>query len=188
MQGGLWGRLRWDARGENVDQREVGWGGETTYRTSALLFCAANLEIWQAGYTWVFFQFCVDGDEGLGCTRISTAMGALDLRGTDRFLASAASVTGLDGEKSDFPYCSFPLRVGGDGVGDESCFQRIYWKKTPQNVPQNTGVRCRARSWRLCRLVVVFPTPFPFPPLRHPFLVYGCPRLATIDKAQSTPS
>jgi hypothetical protein len=66
-----------------------------TYRTSALPFRTANLEIWQARYTWVFFQFCVDSYEKLDRTRISNARGALDLRGTVGFFASEESVTVL---------------------------------------------------------------------------------------------
>ena len=54
---------------------KIGW----TYRTSALLFCAANFEIWQARYTWVFLQFCVDNNEELICRRISTAKGGAHL-------------------------------------------------------------------------------------------------------------
>jgi hypothetical protein len=87
-----------------------------TYRTSALLFRTANLEIWQARYTWVLFQFCVDSYEKLDCTKISTAKDALDLRGTAGFFVSTGSVTGLDDEKSEFPYFSFPLRVVSDWV------------------------------------------------------------------------
>lgn len=79
-----------------------------TYRTSALLFRTANLEIWQAWYTWVFFQFCVDCYEKVDCTRISTIRSALDLRGTVGFFVSVGSVTELDEEKSEFTYCSFP--------------------------------------------------------------------------------
>ena len=44
-------------------------------------------------------------------SKISTARGALDLRGTVGFLVSAESVTGLDEENSELPYCSFPLTV-----------------------------------------------------------------------------
>jgi len=82
-----------------------------TYRKSALLFRTANLEIWQAWYTWVFFQFCVDGYQKLDCTRISTAKDALDLRGMVGFFVSAESVTGFEEENSEFPYFSVPLRV-----------------------------------------------------------------------------
>jgi hypothetical protein len=87
-----------------------------TYRKSALLFRAANLEIWQARYTWVLFQFCVDSHEKLDCTRISTAKDALDLRVTVGFFASAESVTGLGEENSEFPYFFFPLWVVSDGA------------------------------------------------------------------------
>ena len=87
-----------------------------TYRTSALLFCAANFEIWQARYTWVFLQFCVDNYEELKCKRMSTAGGALNLRGMVGFFASTECVTGLDKKDSTFPYYSFPWRVDGDGV------------------------------------------------------------------------
>jgi hypothetical protein len=55
----------------------------------------------------------VDSYEKLDCTRISNAR---DLRGTVSFFASEESVTGLDEEKSKFPYFSFPLRVGSDGA------------------------------------------------------------------------
>lgn len=65
-----------------------------TYRTSALLFRAANLEVWQARHTWIFFQFCGDGCKKLDCTRTSTGRDALDLRGTFGFFESVESVTG----------------------------------------------------------------------------------------------
>ena len=44
-------------------------------------------------------------------SKISTARGALDLRGTVGFLVSAESVMGLGEENSELPYCSFPLTV-----------------------------------------------------------------------------
>ena len=91
---------------------KIGW----TYRASALLFRAANSEIWQARYTWVFLQFCGDNYEELVCTRISNARGALDLSGTVGFFASAECVRGLDKKDRHFPYYSLPWRVGGDGV------------------------------------------------------------------------
>jgi hypothetical protein len=84
-----------------------------------LLFRTANLEIWQARYTWVLFQFCVDSYEKLDCTRTSTAKDALDLRGMVGFFVSAESVTGLDGENSELPYFSFPSRVVSDGVAKD---------------------------------------------------------------------
>jgi hypothetical protein len=48
--------------------------------------------------------------------RISTAGGALDLRRTVGFFASAESVMRLDKENSESPYFSFPLRAGSDIV------------------------------------------------------------------------
>jgi hypothetical protein len=44
----------------------------------------------------------VDSYEKFDCTRISTARGALDLRGTVGFFVSEESVTGLDEEISEF--------------------------------------------------------------------------------------
>jgi hypothetical protein len=44
-------------------------------------------------------------------SKIWTARGALDLRGTVGFLVSGESVTGLDEENSESAYCSFPLTV-----------------------------------------------------------------------------
>jgi hypothetical protein len=44
-------------------------------------------------------------------SKIWTARGALDLRGTVGFLVSGESVTGLDEENSGFAYCTFPLTV-----------------------------------------------------------------------------
>ena len=94
--------------------------GRQTYGTSSLHFRTANLEIWQARYTWVFFQFCVDGYETFDCTRTSTARGALDLRGTVGFFVSAENVTGLNEENSEFAYSFFPLlRVGSDGAAKD---------------------------------------------------------------------
>ena len=59
-------RVGWDvAPREGDDDQSVVWpeGGKRTYRASALQFCAANFEIWQAWHTRVFFQFYVD----VGC-------------------------------------------------------------------------------------------------------------------------
>ena len=47
---------------------------------------------------------------------ISITRGALDLRGTVGFFASAERVTGLDKKENNFPYYSFPWQVDGDGV------------------------------------------------------------------------
>jgi len=95
-----------------------------TYRASALLFRTANFEIWQARYTWVFLQFCVDSDEKLDCMRIR---GALDLRGTIGFFASIESVTNLNKKESIFPYYSFPWRVDGDGAVKRIRFSEFMW-------------------------------------------------------------
>jgi hypothetical protein len=94
-----------------------------TYRAPALLFRAAKFEIWQARYTWIFLQLCVDSDEELGCTRISIARGALDLWGTVGFFASTESVTKPDKVGEHFPYYSFPWRVGNDGGDEEDQIQ-----------------------------------------------------------------
>jgi hypothetical protein len=99
-----------------------------TYRAPALHFCAANFKIWQARYTRVFFQFCVNSCEKPDYRRISTAIDALDLRGTVGFLASAESVTGLDEENSEFPYFSFPLLVGSTSDGAAKTIERFYRK------------------------------------------------------------
>jgi hypothetical protein len=66
--------------------------------------------------------------EKLDCTRISNARDALDLRGTVGFFASEESVTGLDEEKSKFPYFSFPLRVGSDGAAKTIRLSEFYRK------------------------------------------------------------
>jgi hypothetical protein len=157
-------------------------------------------------------------------SRISTTRGALDLRGTVGFFASAESVTGLDEENSEFSYCFFPLRVVSDGVAKMIRFSEFIGNKERHKTRAASGttmdcfitvlrcrqqrldqlsqrpaelsgrttqrvfVRCRVHSWHLCRPVVVFPTASPFLPLQSLFLICGCPRLATIDKAQSTPS
>jgi hypothetical protein len=83
--GELVGGLRW-GMSASVNQRQMPERRTIlvgrTFRTTALLFRTGNLEILQARYTWVFVQFCVGSYEKRDRTRISTARGALDLRGT----------------------------------------------------------------------------------------------------------
>ena len=79
-----------------------------THRAPALLFRTANLEIWQARYTWVFFRFCVysyEEPENTDCK------GRTRFERDGRLFVSAESVTGLDEENSELPYCSFLLTV-----------------------------------------------------------------------------
>jgi hypothetical protein len=122
---------------------KIGW----TYRASALLFCAANLEIWQTRYAWVLLQFCVDNYEDLDCKRISTARGALDLRGMVGFFASTDCVTGLDKTDSIFPYFSFPWRVDSDGVAKESTWSRsTEFMRTEQGTEKVHKTRAAIRT------------------------------------------
>ena len=182
-----------------------------TYRTPVLLFGTVNLESWQARYTWVFFQFCVDSYEKLenmdckGRTRFETDCGLFGIcgecygagRGGQRAPLLFLPIDGCQYStvrwlirSSEFirnENTTNLVRHPGTTI-DTRCQQQRFSQRPAEHSGRTTHrafVRCRAHPWRLCRPVVVCPTAFPFLPLQSLFLVYGCPRLATTDKAQS---
>jgi len=76
------------------------------------------------------------------------------------------------------------MQVGplGDGTVDIkiTCCEAVSY--------DNHVILFRARPWRLCRLVDVFPMAYHFIHLQIPSHHYGFPRMDLIDRAPSTPS